>query len=113
MLHVHAVREPATKGFAIIDIFRLEQGVIIDLRDNPDCIPTGLNLTEATSMNNAVTAVLMALNTDKNASILHMPNTSGSHRRIEVLIREKVSIRCKVKPAGTVKSLIIATTIID
>ena len=32
-----------------------------DLRDNPDCVPVGLNLTEATSLNAVVAATLMVL----------------------------------------------------
>jgi len=30
ILHVHAVRDPATRGQAIVDIFRLEQGKIVE-----------------------------------------------------------------------------------
>jgi predicted SnoaL-like aldol condensation-catalyzing enzyme len=40
ILHVHAVREPGTKGQAIIDIFRLEGGKIVEhwdvIQDIPD-----------------------------------------------------------------------------
>jgi predicted SnoaL-like aldol condensation-catalyzing enzyme len=39
ILHVHAVREPGTKGNAIVDIFKLENGKIWDvvqpISDNP------------------------------------------------------------------------------
>lgn len=85
---------------ATIDIKPKEGKVTIDLRNNPDCIPTGLNLTEATSKNNAVTAVLMALNTDKNASSLHVPNNSGSHRPIEILVRENCVVGIPRHPAS-------------
>ncbi len=30
ILHVHAIREPATRGAAIVDIFRLENGKIVE-----------------------------------------------------------------------------------
>ncbi len=30
ILHVHAVREPGTRGMAIVDIFRLENGKIVE-----------------------------------------------------------------------------------
>jgi predicted SnoaL-like aldol condensation-catalyzing enzyme len=39
VLHVHAVREPATLGQAIIDIFRLENGKIVEHWDVTQDIP--------------------------------------------------------------------------
>ncbi len=30
LLHVHAVREPGTPGMAVVDIFRLEKGKIVE-----------------------------------------------------------------------------------
>ncbi|HWH26777.1 MAG TPA: hydantoinase B/oxoprolinase family protein, partial [Pseudolysinimonas sp.] len=85
---------------AIIDIDPVEGRVRVDLRENPDCTPTGLNLTEATAKNNAVTAFLMAFNTDKHASGLRVPNNSGSHRRIEVLVRENSVVGIPRHPAS-------------
>lgn len=85
---------------ATIDVKPDEGKVVIDLRDNPDCIPTGLNLTEATATNSAIISVLMALNTDKNAAISKVPNTSGSYRRIEVLLRENCVVGIPKHPAS-------------
>jgi N-methylhydantoinase B len=85
---------------AEIEIAPEEGRVFVDLRDNPDCTPTGLNLTEATAKNNAVTAFLMAFNTDKNASGLRVPNNSGSHRRIEVAVRENSIVGIPRHPAS-------------
>ena len=39
VLHVHAVREPGTRGRAIVDIFRLEDGKIVEHWDVAQDIP--------------------------------------------------------------------------
>jgi predicted SnoaL-like aldol condensation-catalyzing enzyme len=39
ILHVHAVREPGTRGFAIVDIFRLVNGKIVEHWDVRQEVP--------------------------------------------------------------------------
>ena len=59
-----------------------EAGMItVDLRDNPDCIDAGLNLTEACASANAIQGVFENLEPD-------LPANAGSFRRVNVLLRE-------------------------
>jgi N-methylhydantoinase B len=59
-----------------------ERGEIeVDLRDNIDCVPCGLNLTEATARTAAMMGVFTALVGD-------VPPNSGSFRRLRVHLRE-------------------------
>jgi N-methylhydantoinase B len=74
--------------------------VVVDLRDNPDCTPTGLNLTESTSRNAATSGVLTALNSRRSSEQRHVPNNSGAFRRIEVLVRENCVVGIPRHPAS-------------
>jgi N-methylhydantoinase B len=59
-----------------------EAGTVeIDLRDNVDCVPAGLNLSRATAVNNVVTGLFNVLDPD-------VPHNAGSFRRITVHLRE-------------------------
>ena len=53
----------------------------VDLRDNADCLPLGLNLSEACARAGALIAIYNCLPDD-------VPHNAGSFRRVEVLIRE-------------------------
>ncbi len=59
-----------------------EEGVIdLDLTDNPDCVPCGLNLTEATSRTAAIIGTLNSLDST-------VPANAGSLRRLRTHLRE-------------------------
>lgn len=55
--------------------------IIVDLRDNIDCVDSGINQSEATAIANSITGVFNCLEYD-------LPLNSGSFRRVEVLLRE-------------------------
>ena len=58
----------------------------VDLRDNPDCQPCGLNLTEGCSVSAAMVGIF-------NGIIDHtVPPNAGSFRRIKVHIRENCAV---------------------
>lgn len=61
---------------------RSDEGIVeVDLRDNPDCQPCGLNLTEATARTGAMIGVFNSIDHT-------VPSNAGSARRIRVLLRE-------------------------
>ena len=53
----------------------------IDLRDNPDNLPCGLNLTEATSRSGVMTGIFNSIDHT-------IPPNSGSFRCIDILLRK-------------------------
>jgi N-methylhydantoinase B len=77
-----------------------EAGVIeVDLRDNPDCKPCGLNLSEACSRTAAMVGVFNSIDHT-------VPPNAGSFRRIRVLLRENCVVGIPVHPT----SCSVATT---
>lgn len=63
----------------------------VDLRDNPDCLPCGINLTEATSRTAAMIGVF-------NSLPVTVPQNAGSYRRLDILIRENCIAGIPVHP---------------
>lgn len=55
--------------------------ITLDLRDNIDCIPAGVNESEACTVSNVMTGVFNSLQPG-------VPANSGSFRRIELLLRD-------------------------
>jgi N-methylhydantoinase B/oxoprolinase/acetone carboxylase alpha subunit len=58
-----------------------EATIEIDLRENPDCLPCGLNLTEATAQTAAMIGVFNSIDHT-------VPPNAGSFRRLKILLRE-------------------------
>jgi len=68
--------------------------VQVDLRDNPDCLPCGLNLSEACARTAAMIGVF-------NAIDYTVPKNAGSFRRIDVLLRENCVVGIPRHPTST------------
>ncbi|KRF24385.1 hydantoinase B/oxoprolinase family protein [Phycicoccus sp. Soil803] len=63
-----------------------DQGrVTIDLRDNPDNLPNGLNLTRATATGAALAGILSGLP-------VSLPSNAGTFRRFDVLLRQGCAV---------------------
>ena len=71
----------------------------VDLRDNPDCLPCGLNLSEACSRTSAMVGVFNSIDHS-------VPPNAGSFRRIRVLLRENCVVGIPLHPT----SCSVATT---
>ena len=63
-----------------------QQGkIVIDLRDNPDNLPNGLNLTKATATGAALAGILSGIPEN-------LPSNAGTFRRVEVLLRDGCAV---------------------
>jgi N-methylhydantoinase B len=79
---------------------RPDEGMVdIDLRDNPDCQPCGLNQSEATALTHAHIGVFNSVDST-------VPTNAGSFRRIRVQLRENCVVGIPRHPA----SCSVATT---
>lgn len=65
--------------------------ITVDLRDNPDCLPCGINLTRSTATSAALAGVFAGL----NAAV---PVNAGSLRPVRVLLRENCVVGIPVHP---------------
>jgi N-methylhydantoinase B len=65
----------------IVTVDPQQARIEVDLRENPDCLPCGINLTEATSRTAAMIGVF-------NSLPISVPQNAGAFRRLDVLIRE-------------------------
>ena len=65
----------------------------VDLRDNLDCLPCGINLTESTARTAGMIGVF-------NSLPLAVPQNAGSFRRLDILVRENCVAGIPVHPAS-------------
>jgi N-methylhydantoinase B len=65
----------------------------IDLRENPDCLPCGLNLTESTSATSSLIGVFNSIGEP-------IPRNTGSGRAVKILLRENCCVGIPVHPAS-------------
>ena len=79
---------------AIMDVDPEAGRITIDLRDNIDNLPMGINMTEATVTACCRMAVLNVLGPD-------VPRSTGAYRRIDILMRDGSAIGRPVHPAAT------------
>ena len=70
---------------ATVEVKPAEGRVTIDLRDNPDNLPNGLNLTRATAVGSALAGILSGLPES-------LPSNAGTFRRVEVLLRDGCAV---------------------
>ena len=68
--------------------------ITVDLRDNPDCVPGGVNLSEACAAGSCRIGVFYNLDPT-------IPHNDGSASRIEVLLRDGCVVGRPTFPAGT------------
>lgn len=70
---------------ATIEVKPKQGKITIDLRDNPDNLPNGLNLTRATATGAALAGILSGIPEN-------LPSNAGTFRRIEVLLRDGCAV---------------------
>jgi len=85
---------------AEIDVEPDKGQVTVDLRDNIDCTPTGLNLSQSTAINCGISGVLTVLNSKRDAKAAIVPNNAGSFRRVIVHVRENCVVGIPRHPSS-------------
>jgi N-methylhydantoinase B len=68
-----------------------EAMIEVDLRDNPDCLPNGLNLSEACAMSTPMIGVFNSIDHT-------VPKNEGSFRRVKIHIREGCVVGKPIHP---------------
>jgi N-methylhydantoinase B len=84
---------PAVPISATVEIDPDNGLISVDLTDNPDCLPAGINLSEACARTAAMIGVFHAIGRD-------VPSNAGSFRRLEVKLRENCCVGIPRHPAS-------------
>jgi len=95
-VHHDPIAPPIPDGIPIdveVEVLPDAGRVCVDLRDNVDCVPAGLNLSMVCSINHALTGVFNCLDPT-------IPHNAGSFRRVEVLLRENCVVGIPRFPAS-------------
>ena len=78
---------------ATISVDSKQQLIEVDLRNNVDCLPNGLNLTESTAKTAALVGIFNSIGSE-------VPPNAGSFRRIKVHLRDNCAVGIPVHPAS-------------
>tara|TARA_Y100001934_G_scaffold247790_1_gene307828 strand:- start:1778 stop:3541 length:1764 start_codon:yes stop_codon:yes gene_type:complete len=84
---------------ATVEIDPVAQRITVDITDNPDCLPCGLNLSEACARSASLVGLFNSLGQD-------IPPNAGSIRRIDIRLRENCVVGIPRHPT----SCSVATT---
>jgi N-methylhydantoinase B len=83
--------------------------VELDLRDNIDCVPAGINESQTCATNNVMTGLFNSIDPD-------IPHNAGSFRRVRVLLRENCIVgipkfphSCSVATTNVGERLVVTT----
>jgi len=79
---------------AVVTVDARQGMITVDLRDNPDCVPGGINLSEATATGSCLIGVFYNLDST-------IPHNAGSASRVRVLLRDGCVVGRPTFPAGT------------
>ncbi len=77
----------------VLNVDAQEGRIEVDLRDNPDCLPNGMNVTQA----NACSAVMIGIFSSLDEVV---PRNAGSYRRITIHLRENCCVGIPRHPAS-------------
>ncbi|WP_423183548.1 hydantoinase B/oxoprolinase family protein [Arthrobacter sp. NyZ413] len=70
---------------ATLEVKPKQGKIVIDLRENPDNLPNGLNLTKATATGAALAGILSGIPEN-------LPSNAGTFRRVDVLLRDGCAV---------------------